>query len=103
MSRLRAPLWLVVLVIPACAMNELGNRNEFAGFVPGVLQPGNCGTPEAPQPCKSKRKLDHSTLRLRPVVLVKELGGAPAVAVATTTLPPGEPHAGVELSSEPPR
>src|SRR4051812_3829385 len=100
MSKLQAPLWLVVLVIPACAMNEF--RNEFAGFVPGGLQPLNCGTPEAPKPCKSKRKPDHSTLQLRsavselqlrPVVVVQELGGAPAVAVATTTVPPDVPHA----------
>ena len=99
MSRLRA-LSLVLLLIPGCARNEPGEPHDVAGFVPGLLQPQNCGTPETPKPCKSTRKADGSKSRLRPVVLVQELGGAPTVAVAPTTVLRGDSHPIAELSSE---
>jgi hypothetical protein len=98
----RRALWLLLLLIPGCVMDELRKPDEHADFVPGVPQPENCGTPETPKPCNPTRKRDGSTPRLRPVVLVQELGAAPSVSVATTTVLPGEPQPTAELSSEAP-
>ena len=79
--------WLIPLLLAGCSMNGLSD----SAYVPGPLQPGNCGTPDQFKPCVTSRGLLAGRQQPKPTVTVEVLAGATAEPVGGPD--PGRPPA----------
>ena len=95
-SLLRNASLYFCLCLSACALGEVGSvdqrlttdRRDFAGsgsagrvgYVPGPLQPNNCGTPDTFKPCVLAASRPD-----KPTVMVEELMRADAGSAAPTS------------------
>ena len=63
-------------------------QRRYVNFVPGPLQPNNCGTPDHYKNCPPSGLRRVALARVKTFVTIEEIGGTPARA--SNDLPPGE-------------
>jgi hypothetical protein len=69
--------WLIPLLLAGCSMEGLSD----SAYVPGPLQPGNCGTPYQFKPCNASHGVLAGRQQPKPTVTVEVLAGATAEPV----------------------
>jgi hypothetical protein len=74
MQRIFTPWLIIPLLLAGCSMEGPSD----SAYVPGPLQPGNCGTPDQFKPCIASRGLLAGRQQPKPTVTVEVLAGATA-------------------------
>jgi hypothetical protein len=68
-------VWIVILCLPGCGTMtgpESAFHTRYVNYVPGPLQPGNCGTPEKYKGCPPRGSRTAVT-RARAYVTIEEM------------------------------
>jgi hypothetical protein len=79
--RINQVLWGVLFCLSGCGPPVIESDvvyPKYVAFVPGRLQPDNCGTPDHYERCPPSRVRRRAVGHVRTFVTIEEIGGTPA-------------------------